>query len=167
MESLGQVIWRLRDSEADLLDWTSTSVCPLSFCLLLSLICSDVYLWLCMQILQIRAETENIQVEEESLQQLGAIGVRTTLRSVCVCVCIGVWTTLTSLCVHWCLNYSHVFVCVCIGVWTTLRSVCVCISAWTTLTSVCVCISAWTTLSSLCVCVHWCLNYPHVCVCVH
>ena len=51
-----------------------------------------------MQILQIRAETESIQVEEESLQQLGAIGVRTTLRSVCV---------------HWCLNYPHVFVCVC------------------------------------------------------
>jgi len=32
------------------------------------------------QILQIRAETENIQVEEESVQQLGAVGVRTTLR---------------------------------------------------------------------------------------
>nr|KAG5708774.1 hypothetical protein BaRGS_031928 [Batillaria attramentaria] len=32
------------------------------------------------QILQIRAETENIQIDEESVQQLGQIGVRTTLR---------------------------------------------------------------------------------------
>eukprot|EP00745_Piridium_sociabile_P000934 TRINITY_DN105955_c1_g1_i3.p1 TRINITY_DN105955_c1_g1~~TRINITY_DN105955_c1_g1_i3.p1 ORF type:complete len:457 (+),score=139.27 TRINITY_DN105955_c1_g1_i3:117-1487(+) len=32
------------------------------------------------QILQIRAQTENIQVEDDSLQQLGEIGVRTTLR---------------------------------------------------------------------------------------
>ncbi|XP_076448371.1 ruvB-like 1 [Babylonia areolata] len=32
------------------------------------------------QILQIRSQTENIQIEEESLQQLGSLGVRTTLR---------------------------------------------------------------------------------------
>ncbi|KAK7101978.1 ruvB-like 1 [Littorina saxatilis] len=32
------------------------------------------------QILQLRSETESIQIEDESLQQLGGIGVRTTLR---------------------------------------------------------------------------------------
>lgn len=45
------------------------------------MVCDPVlYSFACLQILRIRAQTEGIDIDEESLQELGEIGTRTTLR---------------------------------------------------------------------------------------